>query len=257
MRHFGGPVTPFGGRNASPGDNDEYALWDAAYVLGSLSSAERSEYEAHLRTCPSCRQAVAELGCMPALLSRLDGADVAAIDEGGPNGSAPTMRPQVLNSLQAKVSHRRRLSRMVLSTVAAAAAAVLVIGTFIAMRPSGLIPGPTPPAAEESGLTMTPVMSSELSATVTLSSYSWGTRIDMNCTYGVDNSDHERDSQADDKLAMVVVGRDGSRSQVATWVALPGVTASLDGSISAPVGQIAAIQVVSTATQDVLLQRNL
>ena len=92
----------------------------------------------------------------------------------------------MLNSLQAKVSHRRRRSRLVLSTVTAAAAACLVIGTFIAMRPSGLIPGPPPPAAEVSGLT--PVMSSELSATVTLSSYSWGTRIDMNCTYGVDNS---------------------------------------------------------------------
>ena len=47
MKRFGGPVTPFGRRNASPGDNDEYALWDAAYVLGSLSSAERSEYQAH------------------------------------------------------------------------------------------------------------------------------------------------------------------------------------------------------------------
>ena len=47
MKRFGGPVTPFGGRNASPGDNDEYALWDAAYVLGSLLSAERSEYQAH------------------------------------------------------------------------------------------------------------------------------------------------------------------------------------------------------------------
>jgi len=73
----------------------------------------------------------------------------------------------------------------------------------------------------------------------------------------VDNSDHESDSQADDKLAMVMVGRDGSRSQVATWVSLPGVTASLDGSTSTPVGQIAAIQVVSTATHDILLQRNL
>jgi len=50
---------------------------------------------------------------------------------------------------------------------------------------------------------LTPVMSSELSATVTLSSYSWGTRIDMNCTYGVDNSDHEKDSQADDTLGKV------------------------------------------------------
>ena len=257
MKRFGGPVTPFGGRNPSPDDNDDYALWDAAYVLGSLSSADRSEYQAHLKTCPSCRQAVAELSCMPALLSRLDGEDVAAIDERGPNGGAPTMRPQVLNSLQAKVSHRRRRSRMALSTVAAAAAAVLVIATFMAMRPSGLIAGPPPPAAEVSGLTMTPVMSSELSATVTLSSYSWGTRIDMNCTYGVDHSDHESDSQADDKLAMVVAGRDGSRSQVATWVALPGVTVSVGGSTSTPVGQIAAIQVVSTATHDILLQRNL
>ena len=107
MKRFGGPITPFGGPNASPGDNDEYALWDAAYVLGSLPSAERSEYQAHLKTCPSCRQAVAELSCMPALLSRLDGEDVAAIDEGGPKGSVPPLRPQVLNSLQAKVSHRR------------------------------------------------------------------------------------------------------------------------------------------------------
>ncbi|HEX9497095.1 MAG TPA: zf-HC2 domain-containing protein [Mycobacterium sp.] len=140
MKRFGGPVTPFGGPNASPGDNDEYALWDAAYVLGSLSSADRSEYQAHLKTCPSCRQAVAELSCMPALLSRLDGADVAAIDEGGPHGGVSPPRPQVLNSLQAKVSHRRRRSRLVLTTVTAATAAVLVIGTFIAMRPSGPIP---------------------------------------------------------------------------------------------------------------------
>ena len=92
MKRFGGPVTPFGGRNASPGDNDEYALWDAAYVLGSLSSAERSEYQAH-ENLPVMQAGRAELSCMPAVLSRLDGADVAAIDEGGPNGGAPTMRP--------------------------------------------------------------------------------------------------------------------------------------------------------------------
>ena len=76
MKRFGGLLTPLRGRNASPGDYDEYAPWDAAYVLGSLSSAERSEYQAHLKTCPSCRQAVAELSCMPAPLSRLDGEDM-------------------------------------------------------------------------------------------------------------------------------------------------------------------------------------
>ena len=51
--------------------HDEYAMWDAAYVLGSLSSAERREFEAHLGDCPLCRSAVGELNGMPALLSQL------------------------------------------------------------------------------------------------------------------------------------------------------------------------------------------
>jgi len=38
---------------------DRYALWDAAYMLGSLSSTERREYENHLSGCPSCRASVA------------------------------------------------------------------------------------------------------------------------------------------------------------------------------------------------------
>ncbi|MBO0856744.1 MAG: zf-HC2 domain-containing protein, partial [Nocardia sp.] len=53
---------------------DEYATWDAAYVLGSLDHAERLEFEAHLRTCASCRTAVAELAGLPASLDRVSGA---------------------------------------------------------------------------------------------------------------------------------------------------------------------------------------
>ena len=53
-------------------DGHEYALWDAAYVLGSLSDADRREFEAHLGECPSCRDAVTELSGMPAVLSLLD-----------------------------------------------------------------------------------------------------------------------------------------------------------------------------------------
>ncbi len=62
-------------------DDDRYATWDAPYVLGSLSDDERREYEAHLQTCPRCRAAVAELSGIPALLGKLDAADVAALDE--------------------------------------------------------------------------------------------------------------------------------------------------------------------------------
>lgn len=89
MTRFGGK----GGLSLSGGGTHEYAMWDAAYVLGALSSVERLAYEAHLNTCPSCRKAVGELGGMPALLAQLDRDVVASIDEGGP-GAAGHRTPQ-------------------------------------------------------------------------------------------------------------------------------------------------------------------
>lgn len=47
-----------------------YAMWDAAYVLGSLSAADRREFEAHMANCPACRDAVADLvACRPCFRS--------------------------------------------------------------------------------------------------------------------------------------------------------------------------------------------
>jgi anti-sigma factor RsiW len=77
MTTFGGP----GGLSSSPGDTHEYALWDAAYVLGALPFSERREFEAHLSACPSCSEAVSELSGMPALLAQLDRDFIASIDE--------------------------------------------------------------------------------------------------------------------------------------------------------------------------------
>ncbi|MFY9765074.1 MAG: zf-HC2 domain-containing protein, partial [Mycobacterium sp.] len=57
------PGTPHGGDLSG---HDEYTMWDAAYVLGSLSSAERREFEAHMTDCPLCGSAVGELSGMPA-----------------------------------------------------------------------------------------------------------------------------------------------------------------------------------------------
>jgi anti-sigma factor RsiW len=65
---------------SDPSGHDEYTMWDAAYVLGSLSSAERREFETHMTDCPLCGNAVGELSGMPALLSQLDRDELAAID---------------------------------------------------------------------------------------------------------------------------------------------------------------------------------
>ncbi len=53
---------------------------------------------------------------------------------------------------------------------------------------------------------------------------------------------------------MVVVGRDGSHTQLATWIGLTGATALPSGSTSMPMDEIAAVQVVSPDTGKVLLQ---
>jgi anti-sigma factor RsiW len=99
-------MTPFRPHDAlSPVRHiDDYTLWDAAYVLGSLTSADHREFEAHLSTCPSCRESVSELSGMPALLAQLTGDDAAAIDEEG--WSTPP--PRLLTSLLAANSFTER-----------------------------------------------------------------------------------------------------------------------------------------------------
>ena len=105
---------------------------------------------------------------------------------------------------------------------------------------------------------MAPVAPSELDASFTLTSHGWGTNIDMTCAYAesADTADGH-DDDAGDKLAMVAVGRDGSHVQLATWMAEAGDTAMTSGSTSMPIDQIAAVQVVSADTGEVLLQRDL
>ena len=238
-------------RDLFTGDSHRYAMWDASYVLGSLSPADRREFESHMATCPQCRDAVAELSGMPALLSQLDRAEVAAINESGatsPLLSAPEMSPQVLTSLLAAVRFRRRRARMTTWAASAAAAVVLGIGVLVGVQGHGVT---APQQSVASAQPMSQVGTSLLASTVSLTSQHWGTFINLQCVCLAPPDAHH------DTLAMVVVGRDGSKTRLATWVAEPGHTATPAGSISTPVDQIAAVQVVAAESGQVLLQRSL
>ena len=79
MTAFPGKGAPVPGSREQDGDN--YAHWDAAYVLGSLSEMDRREFDAHLEECRTCWDAVTELAGMPALLSLLDLDDIAEYDD--------------------------------------------------------------------------------------------------------------------------------------------------------------------------------
>jgi anti-sigma factor RsiW len=243
-RGFGPP----GDNEVSVGDNHRYAMWDAAYVLGSLSSTDRREFEAHMADCPSCREAVAQLSGMPALLSRLDRNEVAAINESDHTSGVQEMSSELLPSLLATVRWRRRRTRLVTWTAAAAAAVVLSISVLVGV--AGPSPTSPPPQATASALPMAQVGTTLLASTVSLSRQQWGTHIALKfvCMAPVD-AHH-------DTVALVVVGRDGSQSRLATWVAIPGHTATPTGSISTPVDQIAAVQVVLADNGRVMLQRS-
>lgn len=231
------------------GDNHRYAMWDAAYVLGSLSAADRREFEGHMATCPDCREAVAELSGVPALLSQLDREEVTAIVESGHAPAAtPEMSPELLPSLLAKVRWRRRRARVATWVASSAAAAVLGVGVLVGVEGHFSTPAQQVTASAQQ---MSQVGTNLLTSTVQVSSQHWGTFINLKCVCLAPPDAHH------DTLAMVVVGRDGSQTRLATWVAEPGHTATPAGSISTPLDQIAAVQVVAADSGQVLLQRSL
>jgi hypothetical protein len=233
-------------------EGDRYATWDAAYVLGSLSSSERREFEVHLGTCSRCRNAVAELSGMPALLGLLSTEDVSRL--GSEQPEPPPLRPELRQSVLDKVRWRRRRSWWLTSAGSGIAAALVAVGLVFVVQP-GILDlhdaAETPPASR---MEMNKVAPTSFNATVALSSFAWGTRIDMACTYG----DWSGGGDArPSNLGMVVVGRDGSHTQVATWLGLNGATALPSGNTTMPKDQIASVQLVSADSGKVLLERPL
>jgi hypothetical protein len=232
-------------------DGDRYVTWDAAYVLGSLSSTERREYEAHLETCDRCRSAVAEISGIPALLAMLDLEDVRALEDETPE--TPPLRPEVLDSVLDKVRWRRRRSRWLMSAAVGVAAALLAVGLVIAIRPEIVGLENYTPQETVQALEMTKVSTTPINASISLTGFGWGTRIDMACTYG----DWGQRDAPPQNLGMVVVGRDGSHTQVATWLGLSGATALPSATTPIQKDEIAAVQLVSPDSGKVLLEKQL
>ena len=232
-------------------DGDRYVTWDAAYVLGSLSSNERREYEAHLETCERCRSAVAEISGIPALLAMLDLEDVRALDE--EPAETPPLRPEILDSVLDKVRWRRRRSRWLTSAAVGVAAALLAVGVVIAIRPEIVGLENYTPQETSQALEMAKVSPTPINASISLTGFGWGTRIDMACTYG----DWGQRDAPPQNLGMVVVGRDGSHTQVATWLGLSGATALPSATTPMQKDEIAAVQLVSPDNGKVLLETHL
>jgi len=111
-------------------------------VLGAISPADRARVSYHLASCPGCREEVADLAGVPALLRRVPAAIVPELSGERPPGPSGPPEP-LLDGLISRVATVRRRRRRAL----AAAAAVLAAAAAVGWATQALHP-PTPhPAA--------------------------------------------------------------------------------------------------------------
>jgi hypothetical protein len=141
-----------------------------------------------------------------------------------------------------------------MSAAVGVAAALLAVGAVIAIRPEIVgLENYNPPATIQA-LEMNKVSETPINASISLTGYGWGTRIDMACSYGDWGQSGNTPPQ---NLGMVVVGRDGSHTEVATWLGLSGATALPSATTPMQKDEIAAVQLVSSDSGKVLLETHL
>ena len=212
---------------------DEFAQYDAAYVLGALSPADRREFEDHLQTCPACASSVGELAGLPGLMSRV------SIDQ--LTAEAEPVPETLLPSLARAVRRERRQRRLVVGTAAAAAACLIAVGGVAISRPDSPARPPVTASAPSgtANLAFTAVVPSPVTASARLVDMAWGTRIDLTCAYRSRGLYPARAVP----YAMFVVDRHGTADQVATWKALPNRELTVMGASSQSRRDIAAVEI--------------
>jgi Putative zinc-finger len=117
------------------------------YVLGAIEPADRAQVDEHLATCAECREELASLAGLPALLRRVPTAEAErlAVADQADSATGETPPDHLLPSLLARTTQARRVRRW-RELAAAAAVAVLALGAGAAGA-SLLGSGPAPPAA--------------------------------------------------------------------------------------------------------------
>ncbi|RAY11467.1 hypothetical protein DPM19_29600 [Actinomadura craniellae] len=182
------------------------------YVLGAIEPAERSIVDAHLSECPACRDELAGLAGLPALLARVN---EAQLDE--PPGD-------LLDALLVRAAEEQRAAARVQRTrwwwaapLAAAAMILLLVGALFGgllggdgreiAGPGGPTPSPTrtaTPAPEE--LTAADPASG-LSARLEVTGKRWGTEVIL----------HMNGAPPGESCRLRVIARDGSSESIASW----------------------------------------
>lgn len=163
------------------------------YVLGAIDPAERAQVDTHLAGCRDCRDELAGLAGLPALLSRVDKEEAMAlaVSDGPPSGEgaadAAKAEEEPPRELLATVvdltTARRRRRRLREAGLGVAAALIIAAGVF-----GGLQAGSSPAQQATDALAQTPGPAAGpwetlnghaqgMTATVQYRAMGWGTQL--------------------------------------------------------------------------------
>jgi Putative zinc-finger len=185
--------SPTGGMPPRTMDHSEARVSLGVYVLGAIDPAERALVEAHLATCRECRDELAGLAGLPALLARVSTEEAIALaaTDDGPFPAALGEEPEPPHELLATVldltAARRRRRRWRDASLGVAAALIIAVGVFGGLRLGSSPAQPTNAAHGQSGLYVGPPngsmttatgTSGDMVATVAYTQMGWGTQVD-------------------------------------------------------------------------------
>jgi Putative zinc-finger len=214
------------------------------YVLGAIDPAERAQVEAHLTTCRDCRDELAGLAALPALLARVTAEEAMALAAG--DGPPPADRPggseappELLGTVIDLTAARRRRRRWREASLGVAAALIVAAAVFGGLRLGGS--PATPPAAsanypgQPNGPWQTATTSaSGMSASVEYRSMGWGTQLAVKVS-GI---------PVGTSCQLWVIGPSGSRTLAGGWVTDDHEgTVWYPGSAGVPAGGVRGFQV--------------
>jgi Putative zinc-finger len=154
------------------------------YVLGAIDPAERARVDEHLATCPECREELASLAGLPAMLRKVpvvEAERLAAAEEDPELTGMPS--PEMLTSLLGRTTNVRRIRRWRGLAVAAAVALVAVAGGAAvtnALEPGGSGHARPAPVAAWQQASGTGAAGAHL--TVRYRHKTWGTEMEVNVT---------------------------------------------------------------------------
>ena len=240
-------------------EHAHFAEWDAAYVLGALSPAERREFEDHLEECERCRTAVSELSGLPGLLGRIDDPRAFALLEEGdaPEGATDeaTAEPEPETSTvdlvtRIRAAERGRKLRRRVAGVGALAAAAALASILTFTIPAALAPAAQMPDSISyfSSADQQPI---PIDVIVNLTRKGWGTKLTMDCIYHpATDADTAWGPQ---EYSLWVVGTDGTERSVSSWKSSPGSEIVLDAATGTDLADIARLDLRNADGSQVLM----